>query len=226
MPDEHTHEQHAVHVVPVRERFRRLLTDAAEKIPENADVLDVGAGEVPSYRDVLPSSARLVDYDIGAGHVRGSADGLPFRDNSFDAVVSFAVFEHLRDPDRSLAEIRRVLRPGGLLLLGTHGVYPYHPTPSDYTRWTRQGLAELVGRHLEVEAVAPAGGVALTLTTLVGFYLEALSNRRRVLRPLRWLVRLLNRVGGVLDRVVPTTRDGEEAFGAMSVAYLAVARRR
>ncbi len=226
MAGHHSQEQHALHVVPVRDRFRQVLADAAEKIPAHADVLDVGAGEAPSYRDVLPSSARLVDYDIGAGDVRGSADRLPFRDNSFDVVVSFAVFEHLRDPDRSLAEIRRVLRPGGVLLLGTHGVYPYHPTPGDYTRWTREGLVELVGRNFEVESVAPAGGVALTLTTLVGFYLEALSNRRRVLRPLRWLVRLLNRIGSALDRVVPTARDGEEAFGAMSVAYLVVAHQR
>jgi SAM-dependent methyltransferase len=219
-------EQHAVHVVPVRDRFRELLRAAVEKVPDAADILDVGAGEVPSYRDALPASARIVDYDIGAGHVQGSADGLPFRDASFDVVVSFAVFEHLRDPARSVAEARRVLRPGGLLLLGTHGVYPYHPTPGDYTRWTREGLADLVGRHFDVEAVDPAGGVVLTLTTLVGFYLEALSRRRRVLRPLRWAVRVLNRIGSTLDRMVPTTREGPEAFGAMSVAYLVVARAR
>ena len=48
-----------------------------------------------------------------------SGDTLPFSDGSFDAVLSFDVFEHIRDSDRHLKEVRRVLRPGGWYLLQT-----------------------------------------------------------------------------------------------------------
>jgi SAM-dependent methyltransferase len=49
--------------------------------------------------------------------VCASATSLPLPDNSFDAAWSFAVLEHIPEPEPALAEMRRVLRPGGLLLL-------------------------------------------------------------------------------------------------------------
>lgn len=47
----------------------------------------------------------------------GDAEKLPFPDNSFDAVISFETFEHLPDPGRALAEMARVVRPGGRVLI-------------------------------------------------------------------------------------------------------------
>jgi len=55
-------------------------------------------------------------------------------------VVSFQVLEHVRDVPAYLAEARRVLKPGGRLFLSTHGVWPYHPHPTDFWRWTADGL--------------------------------------------------------------------------------------
>jgi SAM-dependent methyltransferase len=214
-------------VAPVRERFRSLLRESVRSLPATARVLDVGCGSLPPFRDVLPATWRFTGLDLAAGDVRGTAEQLPFRDGAFDAVVSFAVFEHLPEPEKSLREIARVLRPGGTLLLGTHGVYPFHPNPGDYSRWTAQGLAHLVSRSLEVEAVRPVGGVVLAFCTLLGFYLEAASGRRRLLEPLRAGVVALNAIGSRLDRRLPTVKpDGRERHGAMSVGYLVVARAR
>jgi len=54
--------------------------------------------------------------------VRGSVYELPYADASFDLVVSFSVFEHLREFERGLGEVARVLRPGALFLLGMPSV--------------------------------------------------------------------------------------------------------
>ncbi len=54
--------------------------------------------------------------------VRGSVYELPYADASFDLVVSFSVFEHLAEHERGLREVARVLRPGGLFLLGMPSV--------------------------------------------------------------------------------------------------------
>jgi ubiquinone/menaquinone biosynthesis C-methylase UbiE len=56
----------------------------------------------------------------GVPLVRARAEALPFRDGAFDTVVSGLVFCSVTDPPRSLAEVRRVLRPGGVLRVLEH----------------------------------------------------------------------------------------------------------
>jgi SAM-dependent methyltransferase len=59
-------------------------------------------------------------------------------------VLSTQVLEHAIDPARYLSECCRLLKPGGSLVLSTHGIMYYHPDPEDYWRWTSAGLAKLV----------------------------------------------------------------------------------
>ena len=77
---------------------------------------------------------------------RQSADGfVPVADQDVIgaalAVLSAQVLEHVADLDAYCAEIRRLLREDGTLLLSTHGNWLYHPHPEDHRRWTRTGLA-------------------------------------------------------------------------------------
>jgi SAM-dependent methyltransferase len=98
------------------------------------DVLDVGCGVGAIALDLAPAVApgRVAGVDIDAGQLadaraeaarRGIADAsfragsvyeLPFEDASFDAAYANAVFMYVREPVRALAEMRRVLRPGGV----------------------------------------------------------------------------------------------------------------
>jgi hypothetical protein len=215
------------HNVPLRRRMDDIVASAARVFPTRGMVLDIGAGAMPPFRDLLPSGLRYVDLDLACGDVRGRADRLPFRDGVFDATLSFSVLEHLPDPAVALADAARVTRPGGLLVLSTHGFYPYHPLPGDYHRWTMSGLRELVGRWFDVVDVYPVGGLALTISTLLAFKLETIGRRHRVPG---WLVRGLGRtvngVGERLDRCgEPVTKDRERS-GDVSVLYVVLARAR
>jgi dolichol-phosphate mannosyltransferase len=93
---------------------------------------------------------------------RGSAFALPFKDASFDCVISSQVIEHLAYDEILFSEMRRVLRPGGMLILGTPdyatiGWRVIEPTyrvllPGGYadehiTHYTRETLTEIVTRH-------------------------------------------------------------------------------
>ena len=71
-------------------------------------------------------------------------DLLPFGDAEADVVLSSQVLEHVVNPHEYLAECARVLRPNGLLILSTHGVWRYHPDPLDLWRWTSAGLQRVV----------------------------------------------------------------------------------
>ena len=71
---------------------------------------------------------------------------MPFRDESFDTVLLLEVLEHVAEPERVLAEIQRVLRIGGVLLLSMPFLYPLHDSPHDYQRYTAPGLMHAVKR--------------------------------------------------------------------------------
>jgi SAM-dependent methyltransferase len=62
--------------------------------------------------------ARAAFADSGLRGVASDVRRLPFRDGSFDAVYSMGTIEHFRDPETALAEIHRVLRPGGRAVVG------------------------------------------------------------------------------------------------------------
>jgi SAM-dependent methyltransferase len=78
--------------------------------------LDQAADEVTGTRDTLAAmvDAGEVRADRCAGVLRGDATRLPFRDASFDAVITSEVLEHIADDTVAIAELVRVLRPGGV----------------------------------------------------------------------------------------------------------------
>jgi SAM-dependent methyltransferase len=115
---------------------RSWLTESRRALLRHAHgrVLEIGAGDgrnLPHYVDVdaleivepdrfmrakMAERARLAGIEV----VDAKAEALPFEDASFDTVVSTLVLCSVRDPGRALAEIHRVLKPGGKLLFLEH----------------------------------------------------------------------------------------------------------
>ena len=151
-----------------------ILQKIAVHSPARAKLIDLGCGEMP-YRPALEQQGiHYVGADIDeGGDVRIGSDGrIPLDPQSFDAVLSVQVLEHVRDLDAYFSEIRRLLRKDGLLYLSTHGSWLYHPHPEDHRRWTGPGLvAELDAHGFTVEEnVALVGPLATTtLIRMTGF---------------------------------------------------------
>jgi SAM-dependent methyltransferase len=121
-----------------------------------------------AVRDMAPLEApRVLDYGCGGSPYRslftgavyhradlaGGADlDFPFTSDSrlppevgnYDLVLSSQVLEHVLDPALYLSECFRVLKPGGKLLVTTHGTFWDHACPHDYWRWTAFGLRKAV----------------------------------------------------------------------------------
>ena len=150
-------------------RLRELARELGA--PPRARVLDYGCGSMP-YRDLFAPDAEYVGADVPGNPdaaLELAPDGtLPAEDSSYDVVVSTQVLEHVAEPRLHLAECFRVLRPGGRLLLSTHGVFPYHPDPADYWRWTCAGLRrEVEAAGFELTRFEGVFGLAATGLQLV-----------------------------------------------------------
>jgi SAM-dependent methyltransferase len=171
-------------------------------------VLDVGCGDRP-YRELFPEA---VGFDVpGNPHadLHGSIEAIPVDDASFDLVLCLQVLEHVADPAAAVRELRRVVAPGGRVLLSTHGVYPFHPNPDDLWRWTQQGLERLFLTNGEWESVSvrPGAGTAASLAMLNAHFLDLLLKRLHVRALGAPLVALVNAAGEGLDGAIPLLRS-------------------
>jgi len=135
--------------------IRMFLSDYEGEV--SGSVLDYGCGGSP-YRNLFKTNQyRRADYvDCGGiDRVIGPDGRLDFPDDSFDVVLSTQVLEHVFEPQQYLKQALRVLKPGGRLILTTHGVWEEHGCPYDFRRWTADGLCyELEQAGFQVKKVA------------------------------------------------------------------------
>ena len=111
-------------------------------------LVDLGCGDMP-YRPLFePLTAQYIGVDLPGNQqadVHLSPRGETFlEDDLADVVLSTQVLEHVENPGAYLRECNRILKPGGLLIISTHGYWMYHPDPTDFWRWTSSGLSKIL----------------------------------------------------------------------------------
>jgi SAM-dependent methyltransferase len=157
-----------------RKPILTLMCQAARALPRGARVLDGGSGDAP-YRELF-SHCEYVTVDWPGSvysaaceaDIVASLEALPVPDQSFDAVLSTQVLEHVSDPAKVVSELFRVLTPGGHLWLTAPLVWPLHEEPFDFWRYTAHGLRHLLERAgFRVERLEPRGGYFGALATMM-----------------------------------------------------------
>ena len=124
--------------------------------PRARVVLDWGCG-TGEYRALVTALGRRyvgVDVASAGADVRGDAHALPFRDASFDHVITNAVLEHVAEPFVAVREVARVLRPGGRLSGSVAFLEPHHY--DSYFHLSPDAVVEVLTRAgLALEALWP-----------------------------------------------------------------------
>lgn len=141
-------------------------------------VLDAGAGlRSVYYPNVV--NAEIVDYPTT--DVLAFADDLPFKDNSFDAVISLNVLEHVPNPFAAAEELYRVLKHGGDLYVAVPFLQPFHGYPNHYYNMTTSGLQGLFATGFSnVDCgVLEAGHPIHALTWMLNSYANGLHPKEK-----------------------------------------------
>jgi SAM-dependent methyltransferase len=132
------------------------MLELVQDLPAGTRVLDLGAGS-GSFK-AAPRGVYLVRADIdtpltrrSGEYVRADAASLPFRPRTFDLIISNHSLEHFLEPETALAEIGRVLRPGGAFYLAV----PDASTLTDRIyRWLGRGGGHLNAFRSAAEVIA------------------------------------------------------------------------
>jgi len=146
------------------------------KYPRDGRTLNLGSGP-----RIIGSDVENVDIHPYKGvSIVADAANVPLPSGSVARIISDNVLEHVKNPQTAVAEMHRLLEPGGLAYISTPFLYPFHSSPSDYQRWSAEGLRELFAEFEVVELGVRAGPFsALTayLCHLFGFILSFGSAR-------------------------------------------------
>lgn len=135
-------------------------------------VLNAGAG----WRDISHLiDGELINQDLPyegdeRSHIQiySPLHHIPEPDLSFDSIVCIAVLEHVENPEEVVPEFFRVTKPGGHVIVSVPFLQPEHKVPTDYQRYTSDGLKRLFAHHgFEIISCKPLFSVYHTLHWIV-----------------------------------------------------------
>jgi SAM-dependent methyltransferase len=154
------------------------IKDAIETYA-GGDLLDIGCGTKPYSCFTKGVVANHIGLDIddafnpyACPDLIGTAYDIPTEDDRFDCALSTAALEHLEDPERSLRETFRVLKPGGVAIYTVPFYYHVHAQPRDFVRYTGFGLEAAFKRAgFEVVELRPFSGFWVSMAISLSYYM-------------------------------------------------------
>lgn len=194
-----------------------LFSAAAPWLRPGAHLLDLGCGGGEQAAPAAAVGAQYVgiDYDGARADLLADGHAIPFRDGTFDVVLSYAVLEHFYHPFIAVQEVARVLRDGGVYVGTVSQGEPFHDSFFHHTAWGALTVFRNAG--LKPLRLWPSHDT-----------LHALSTMGRYPRPLRWALEALHRVNGAAPFLAPRKhfrwsdreRAVDELHRAASVCFL------
>jgi len=167
-----------VHLSRLRDATLNVL-DTITKDKKNLLLVDFGCGDMPYKQVIEPNVGKYLGVDLEmnplAEHHIDFDSKTTLSDDYCDIILSNQVLEHVDSPAGYLQEAYRILKPGGSMIITTHGYWYYHPTPNDYWRWTSAGLRKIIEK--EGFKVASFFGIMGLAASGIQLFQDALINK-------------------------------------------------
>jgi SAM-dependent methyltransferase len=149
----------------------RKIEELLKMLGDRATVLDLGSG-------TRRRSAHVINIDCQPHpevDIMADAHKLPFKEGVFDAIIADAVLEHVKEPLRVVEEIRAALKKGGYIYAEIPFLQPFHAAPTDYQRYTLEGIKNLFAGFESIETgvcVGPTSAVCGLVMNYIPFAID------------------------------------------------------
>lgn len=178
---------------------RTVYQHLEEFLPKmEGNIVDIGCGQSP-YKHLLniqrtqyygldiEDSNQKFDYDNDQ-IIHFDGNNIPFNDGSIDGFICTEVLEHIKEPEKFIIEIYRILRMGGVGIVTVPWSARYHYIPHDYYRFTPSAL-QILFRSFSVIKVIPRGtDITVIVSKIVVIYFRSLKPQKQLFV---WILKVL-----------------------------------
>ena len=154
-----------VFTLPMKLSLNRFLKKY--KTSPNQVIVNIGSGNTKLVKGII--NLDIIDYKNV--NIVSDIEQLPFLDHSIDILINIAVLEHVRNPERVVEEMYRVLKHGGIIYSYIPFLQPFHASPFDYKRYSSEGIKNLYN-EFEFISLKPTAG---PMSALLWIFQEWLS---------------------------------------------------
>lgn len=152
---------------PEKSSIERFVKLCSKEVKKGSKVLDVGAGSCPYKKYFSHTKYEACDFDqvfdkssISKLDFVCDITDMPRKDNSYDAILCTQVLEHVPDPQEAVAEMARVLKPGGKMFVTVPQGWGIHGQPHNYFYFTTYGLSKIFNQaKLKTTYIKERGGI-------------------------------------------------------------------
>ena len=189
----------------------------------HGDMIDLGCGTKP-YKHEFKNVSKYIGLDIehsGNWDTKEMIDvfydgkTFPFKDQSIDGVFSSETFEHIFNLEEIIAEINRVLKKDGHLLITCPFFWPEHEVPYDYARYSSFGIKHLLEKHgFVIVEQQKTGNYITAMLQMQALYHYYFINKIPVLSALFFVLFIspLFILGSLLNTILPNRMKRKDLY--------------
>lgn len=206
---------------------RKILDKLLEKNKSyyQGTVLDIGGRDRGNFKKPKRKVKKWIFADINKNHhpdiILDISNMQQIKSNSINVVNVTEVFEHIRQPLKGLRECRRVLKPGGQMIISAPFLYQIHADPDDFQRWSidkwRQELKEIGFKIVKIEII---GRYFSLLADMKLIFIKSLS------LPFKWFFILFRPIIDLISKLDELrVVQNHDQFGKFHGGYFIVVRK-
>lgn len=178
--------------------LRKAEYQVLKSIMLHGSVVDLGGDSRSEYHSLFKGEFKVTTANLGGDTkpdvILDLEKPLPFDDGSYDGALLINVLEHIFEYRQLLGESARVLKPGGMLVIVVPFMFPYHPSPKDFHRYSGEALEKAlsIAGFTDISVTPLGSGVFAVRWVLLERLLPGL------LRPLSLVVNPLAKIADYL----------------------------